>query len=64
MSDHSGSGKSLEEIGMDELRDELTDVIARANFADERFVITRAGRRIGGLIGLDDLNRLLKLDAV
>ena len=63
MSDHGESGKSLEEIGMDALRDELTDVIARANFADTRFIVTRSGRRIAGLVGIEDLNRLLALDA-
>ena len=63
MSEQAGSRKSLEEIGMEVLRVELTDLVARANFADERFAVTRNGKRVAGLVGLEDLKRLLALDA-
>lgn len=63
MADQDGPSKTVEEIGMDTLRDALTDVVGRASFANERFVVTRNGKPIAGLIGVKDLERLLALDA-
>lgn len=63
MDGQDGTGKPVEEVGMDVLRDSLTDVVGRAGFANERFVVTRSGKPIAGLIGMRDLERLLALDA-
>jgi len=63
MADRDTPSKSVEEIGMDALRDELTEIVGRASWANERFVVTRSGKPIAGLIGIRDLERLLALDA-
>lgn len=63
MADQDAASKTVEEIGMDTLRDTLTDVVGRASYTKERFAVTRNGRRIAGLVGIEDLERLIALDA-
>lgn len=63
MADRDTPSKTVEEIGMDVLRDDLTQFVGRASWANERFIVTRSGKAVAGLIGIRDLERLLALDA-
>lgn len=46
------------EIGADEARQSLGDLIDRAGFKGERFVLTRHGKQIVALVGIEDLKTL------
>lgn len=62
MADQETGGKGEVEVGADVARRDLTELMGRAAFANERFVLTRNGNPYGALIGLRDLERLRKLD--
>jgi prevent-host-death family protein len=51
------------EVGTEDVRRGLTELMGRAVFGYERFVITRNGKPYGALIGMKDLERLRTLDA-
>ena len=46
----------------DELRDHLTDLLAMAQFAGERIVVTRHGEPIAAIISIDDLEVLRAIE--
>jgi prevent-host-death family protein len=50
--------KARVEIGADEARQKLGDLIDRAGFQGERFVFTRHGKQLVALVSIDDLNTL------
>jgi prevent-host-death family protein len=45
-------------IGVAEAKRKFSELLARAAYTGERFIIERRGKPIAALIGLDDLNRL------
>lgn len=47
---------------MAELRKELGDAVARANYAGERVIITRHGRPAAALVSARDLERLERFE--
>lgn len=53
----------LEEVAAAEVRDRLTELMNRANIANERIVLTRNGKQTAALVGIRDLERLRALDA-
>lgn len=57
-----GKGESGE-VGAEEARKDLTGLMMRAGFGNERIVLTRNGKRTAALIGMRDLERLAALDA-
>lgn len=52
------SERKREEIGADVARDCLGDLINRALYGSERFVLTRHGKPAAAIISIDDLNAL------
>ena len=46
------------EIGVAEAKRRFSELLARAAFAGERFLIERRGKPLAALVGLDDLLRL------
>ena len=52
------------EVGARELRNQVGELIARACWAKERFVITRNGKRIAAIVGISDFDALESLDAL
>lgn len=57
------NAKPRVEIGADEARQSLGDLIDRAGFKGERFVLTRHGKQVVALIGIDDLSALEAAEA-
>jgi prevent-host-death family protein len=55
--------KNETEVGSEDARRDLTELVGRAGFANERFIITRNGKQAAALIGMRDLERLRSLDA-
>lgn len=54
--------RKRELIPASEARDVLTDIMNRAGFANERFVMTRNGDEICAVVGMRDLERLEATD--
>jgi prevent-host-death family protein len=46
------------EVGSDEFRRDLTDLVNRASYAGARVIIHRHGKPIAALVGAADLERL------
>lgn len=55
--------KPCSEVTADDARLRLGDLIDRAGFGNERFVITRHGKRRVAIISIDDLDALEKSEA-
>lgn len=53
----------LETISIDDARDVLGDLVARADYAGTQTIITRYGKPAAVLIGIKELERLRELDA-
>lgn len=51
------------EVGAEDARKGLTELMGRAGFGDERIVLTRNGKPTAAIIGMADLDRLRALDA-
>lgn len=51
-------GKRREEIGADIARDCLGDLINRALYGSERFVLTRHGKPAAAIVSIADLEKL------
>ncbi len=49
-------------IGMAEAKSKLSDLVGRAAYGGERFILERRGRPVAILIGLDDYRRLQELE--
>ena len=63
MTETDGDRKQETEVGADAARDGLTELMGRAAFAGERFILTRNGKQTAALIPMKDLERLRALDA-
>ena len=50
-------------VGLKVARHNLSDLVLRAGYGNERIELTRKGKPICALIGLKDLERLRSLDA-
>jgi len=48
----------VKEVGVAEAKRRFSELVARAAFAGERFLIARRGKPLAALIGLEDLRRL------
>ena len=48
----------LAEIGAEEARRDLGELLSRAGFGGERILITRHGKPIAGLVSIEDVERL------
>lgn len=57
-STNAGQRVAIEEIGVNEARDILGDLLLRAQVGGARFILTRYGKAIAGLVGHDDVKRL------
>lgn len=55
-------GKGEVEVGAEDARKGLTELMGRAGFGDERIVLTRNGKPMAALIGMADLERLRAID--
>jgi prevent-host-death family protein len=53
-----GKRKPAEPVAATEARDTLTQLLNRAKYAGDRFVITANGKPQGAIVGLDDLAKL------
>lgn len=51
------------EIAADQARDQLGDLINRAGFGGERFILTRHGKQVVALVSIDDLKSLEATEA-
>ncbi len=49
-------------ISTAEARNEFADVISRASFGKERFVLTRRGKRLAAIVPVEDLELLEELE--
>lgn len=49
-------------ISTAEARNEFSDVISRASFGKERFVLTRRGKRVAAIVPVEDLELLEELE--
>ena len=49
---------SREEVPADIARDVLGDLINRALYGSERFILTRHGKPAAAIVSIEDLNRL------
>ena len=63
MAEQESVCKGEVEVGADDARKGLTELMGRVAFGNERFVLTRNGKPHGALIGMRDLERLRALDA-
>jgi prevent-host-death family protein len=50
-----------ERISATDARDRLTDLMNRACFAGEQFILTKNGEPVAAIVGVKDLDRLLGL---
>ena len=50
------------ELSIDNARDVLGDLVARADYGNERTIITRYNKPAAALVPMKDLQRLLALD--
>lgn len=50
--------EKVKEVGVAEAKRRFSELLARAAFAGERFLIERRGKPIAALIGLEDLRHL------
>jgi prevent-host-death family protein len=55
--------EQLDHFSINEARDGLGTIVARAGYGDQRIVITRYGVPLALVVGLRDFDRLAKLDA-
>ncbi len=53
---------SRQEVAIAEVKSRLSEYAARSGFGGERIVITRRGKPLAALVGLDDLADLEQLD--
>ena len=53
---------SVAQIGLAEVRPELTTIVNRTAFGGERFVLTSHGKPRAALVSMADLQRLLDMD--
>jgi prevent-host-death family protein len=63
MADGTAERKEETEIGAEAARIGLTELMGRAAFAGERFILTRNGKPAAALVPIKDLERLRELDA-
>lgn len=49
---------SVTEIASDDARSQFADLLNRAGFGGERFLITRHGKPLVGVVSVDDVRRL------
>jgi len=56
--DEPGRKQELERIPASEARDRLTELMNRARFAGERFILTRNGDDIAVIVGAQEADRL------
>lgn len=52
----------MTKISILEARKNLADVINSAQYGKERIILTRHGKEVAGIISIDDLNLLEKLE--
>jgi prevent-host-death family protein len=55
--------KDEPQVGAEDARRDLTELMGRAGYGNERIVLTRNGKPAAAIIGLADLERLRALDA-
>jgi prevent-host-death family protein len=53
----------IEEVAASEIRDRITDLMSRARYGGERFILTTNGKPSAALVSMRDLERLRALDA-
>jgi len=65
MADAANNSKDTETpvLSIDEARPALGDLVARADYAGGRTVITRYGKEAAAIVSMKDLERLRELDA-
>lgn len=63
MTEQGAERKDIEEVPATDVRGRLTELMNRANIADQRFVFTVQGKPTAALVGMSDLERLRAMDA-
>ena len=56
--DAAATERNYSSVGLEDLRADLTDLVSRAAYVGERFLITRNGKPIAALVPASDLDRL------
>ena len=51
----------MKTIGVAEARDTLSELVNRAAFGGERYVVGRRGKRLAALIGIDEYEQVMRL---
>jgi prevent-host-death family protein len=63
MAGNDAPNKSEVEVGAEDARKGLTELMGRAAYSGQRFVLTRNGKQTAALVPISDLERLRELDA-
>ena len=52
----------MTKIGVSDARDHLSEVVDRARYTHERFVLTKRGKDVGAIVSIEDLKLLEMLE--
>jgi prevent-host-death family protein len=62
MPEQDTARKPETEVGLEDARRDFTELMGRAGYGGERFVLTRNGKPAAALVSIPDLERLRSLD--
>lgn len=61
--EHKTAELEVEEISAEDIRRQFGDLLVRAGFGGERFIITRHGKQTAAIVSMKDYERLRAFDA-
>ncbi len=61
--EHKTAELEVEEISAEDIRNRFGDLLVRAGFGGERFIVTRHGKPTAAIVSMKDYERLRALDA-